>query len=65
MRHRTGLRNRRRSGRSSYSIRGKARERDSYGEFSSGKRRTPDIIAGRTMGQELIGLPSGTTKSGK
>lgn len=44
-RRRTGLRNRKRTGRSTYSRLGKSRSADYYGSYASGKQVTPERIA--------------------
>lgn len=48
-RKRTGLRNRHRTGRSTYSRAGKHDRRDTYGTWSSGRQDRPEVIAGRTL----------------
>ena len=48
-RKQTGLANRRRSGRSTYSKQHKSRGADRYARWSNGKRETADIIAGATL----------------
>jgi hypothetical protein len=48
-RKRTGIRNRYRSGKSSYSVKGKSTSRDRYGKFTNGRQDTPDVVAGRTL----------------
>ncbi len=48
-RRHTGLRNRFRNGRSSYSVKGKGRRADRYGAWEQGRQRTPDIIAGHSI----------------
>lgn len=45
---RTGLRNRYRSGRSTYSVQHKSRQADIYGKMTNGKIDSQDVIAGRT-----------------
>lgn len=52
MRHRTGLRNRFRSGRSSYSVKDKRRRADTYGSFERGHRTRAEVIAGTTLTYE-------------
>jgi len=49
MRKRTGIRNRYRTGRGSYSLKRKSESRDRYGKFTNGRRDTADVIAGRTL----------------
>lgn len=49
MRHRTGLRNRYRSGKSSYAKGRKSRERDVYATFSNGVPGHPCSIAGHQI----------------
>jgi len=46
----SGLRNRHRNGKHSYSRKGKGSSRDSYGKFDNGRRVQPEKIAGRTVG---------------
>lgn len=54
MRHRTGLRNRFRSGRSAYSKRNKGRYGDRYGTWDRGKRvGGTEVIAGRAMDYKI------------
>lgn len=48
-RKRTGLRNKFRHGRGSYSVMGKSRTADRYGQCASGKQLTPDSIAGHQL----------------
>jgi hypothetical protein len=48
-RKRTGLRNRYRSGRSTYCAQDKAKSRDRYGKYMNGKCLDSDVIAGRTL----------------
>lgn len=48
-RKRTGLRNRYRSGASTYALAGKASTRDTYGNYAAGKCLRSDNIAGRNM----------------
>lgn len=43
----SGLRNRRRDGRSPYSIKGKHFNRDTYGQWENGRQTRDDLIAGR------------------
>lgn len=45
----TGLRNRHRSGRSTYSVKRKGSQRDIYGTFQQGKQMSPDVIAGHVL----------------
>ena len=45
----SGLRNRFRTGKSTYSVKRKKRNRDIYGTYSNGKPQSQDIIAGRAM----------------
>lgn len=45
----TGLRNRYRTGRSTYSVLNKGRRADRYGAFEQGRQRSPDIIAGHSV----------------
>jgi hypothetical protein len=47
---RTGLRNRFRTGRGSYSRRRKAAAADRYGKYDRGAQKTADVIAGRRIG---------------
>lgn len=54
-RKRTGLRNRHRDGRSTYSVKGKAAHRDSYATFANGRQTRPDIIAGHVLSYRLTG----------
>lgn len=44
VRNRTGLRNRSRTGGSSYSAKNKADRADRYGKFENGKRISPDSL---------------------
>jgi hypothetical protein len=44
-RRRTGLRNRKRTGRSTYSKLGKARSADYYGSYVNGRQVSPERIA--------------------
>lgn len=53
-RKRTGLRNKFRTGKSTYSIRKKSTEADRYGSWSQGKRVAgAEVIAGRSMNYRL------------
>jgi hypothetical protein len=49
MRKRTGLRNRGRSGRSTYSVQNKSRRADRYGTYYGRRCESPDTIAGHTL----------------
>ena len=49
MRKRTGNRNRYRSGRGTYSKRGKGPTADRYGSWDRGRQDRPDVVAGRTL----------------
>lgn len=51
MRHRTGLHNKYRTGRGSYSINKKSRTKDTYGKLSNGK--VTDVIGGRSVTWEV------------
>ena len=53
MRKRTGLHNRGKSGRSTYSVKNKRREADSYGSYQSGRSVTGETIAGKNCGSML------------
>jgi len=48
-RKQTGLRNRRRTGRSKYSIENKTRFADRYGLYEKGKQTRADTVAGVTL----------------
>ena len=48
-RKRTGLRNKFRSGRGTYSREGKADSADRYGTWKDGQRKQPERIAGRLV----------------
>lgn len=48
-RKRTGLRNRFRSGRSTYSKMYKKTYRDTYGHFENGRKLRTEVIAGRAL----------------
>lgn len=48
-RKRTGLRNKFRRGRSTYSASGKSRSADTYGQYERGKQTTQDIIGGHVL----------------
>lgn len=50
---RSGLRNKRRKGRSGYSVFGKALEADRYGSWSNGRLITSERINGRNIGKQL------------
>jgi hypothetical protein len=52
MRHRTGLHNKWRSGRSTYSIKKKARIADKYGALNG--RKISDIIGGHVITYEVM-----------
>ena len=52
-RKRTGLRNKYRSGRSTYSLKKKSRNKDHYGKFVG--RFCEDIIAGHAVRYEAVG----------
>lgn len=45
----SGLRNRFRTGRSTYSVKGKHRERDRYGTRSQGRQLDADVVAGHAL----------------
>lgn len=49
MRHRTGLRNRSRTGRSTYSKRRKSVAADFYGQWERGRVVRPEVIAGHAL----------------
>lgn len=49
MKKASGLRNRFRSGKSSYARKGKGRQSDKYGTYNSGKQTAHDIINGRVL----------------
>jgi hypothetical protein len=48
-RRHTGLRNRFRTGRSTYSVERKSRTADRYGQYSNGKQIRADVIAGSIL----------------
>jgi len=48
-RRQTGLRNRYRTGRSTYSIERKSRGADRYGSYLNGRQTKSDVIAGETL----------------
>jgi hypothetical protein len=48
-RKQTGLRNRYRTGRSTYSIEHKSRGADRYGVYDKGRQSRADVIAGNTL----------------
>lgn len=50
-RKRTGLRNRHRSGRSTYSAQNKCRQADMYGEYQNGRQLKNDVIASHVLPQ--------------
>lgn len=52
-RKQTGLRNRHRDGRSTYSRKGKGDRRDSYGSYTAGRQDRAEVIAGRTLSFQL------------
>ena len=54
-RKRTGLSNRFRSGRSTYSIKGKGKNADKYGSYTQGRIQTNESIAGRSISEDLSG----------
>lgn len=58
----TGLRNRHRSGRSTYSIKRKASVKDRYGKFNQGRQETPDVIAGHVLNYKFKAAEA-TTKA--
>lgn len=49
----SGLRNRFRSGKSTYTVQGKARRKDHYGSYSAGVLRSPENVAGNTINAQL------------
>lgn len=53
MRHRTGLRNRFRNGKGTYSKKDKRKDADSYGTFVQGKRTRAETIAGRSLAYDF------------
>lgn len=54
MRKCTGLHNRNRTGRSTYSKKHKGLVADKYGKWESGKRKSAEVIASRTMNYVLV-----------
>lgn len=55
-RKRTGLRNRWRNGRGSYSKRKKGAEADRYGSWTTGKLSGGEVIAGHSINRQLPAL---------
>jgi hypothetical protein len=65
MRKRTGLRNKFRTGRSSYSISGKAKTADRYGSYNGGQAIRSESIAGKVF-ESMTWLTGGSAaKKGK
>lgn len=52
MRRRTGLRNRFRDGKGTYSEQGKRRTADRYGGFEQGRQKSVEVINGRQVWHE-------------
>lgn len=55
-RNRSGLRNRRRTGKGTYCLQRKGRRADSYGQYAQGRMLKSETIAGTTIGYELLGM---------
>lgn len=49
MRKQTGLRNRFRSGRSTYSVKGKSKVGDKYGAWDKGTQTRSEVVNGKTL----------------
>lgn len=49
MRKRTGLHNRDRDGRGTYSIQQKSKDADRYGQWNKGERHGPETLNGHTV----------------
>lgn len=49
----SGLRNKYRTGRSTYSVKRKRASKDHYGSYSGGVMRAPESVAGTTISAQL------------
>lgn len=56
MRHRTGIHNKYRSGRSTYNVRRKSLDADRYGTYTGGRMTNAERIAGTRIDKQLPGL---------